>query len=42
LPMTRHRCNLWSVDPGAKPRIWAPLTRNTREYNKDLILILIW
>jgi len=41
LPTTRHRCNLdvWSF--GAKPRRWAPLTRDTRkgisEYNEDLI-----
>jgi len=31
LPTTRHRCNLWGVVPGAKPRRWAPLTRDTRK-----------
>jgi len=28
---TRHRCNLWSVCPGAKLRSCAPLTRDTRK-----------
>jgi len=31
LPTTRHRCNLLSVGLGAKPRRWAPLTRDTRK-----------
>jgi len=30
-PTTRHRRNLWSVGPDAKPRRWAPLTRGTRK-----------
>jgi len=30
-PTTRHRCNLDCVDLGAKPRRWAPLTRDTRK-----------
>jgi len=31
LSTTRHRCNLWSVGPGAKPRRWALVTRDTRK-----------
>jgi len=31
LPMIRHRCNFWSVVPGAKSRRRAPLTRDTRK-----------
>jgi len=31
LPTTRHRCNLNCVGPGAKPRRWASLTRDTRK-----------
>jgi len=40
LPTIRHRYNLYCVGLGAKPRRWAPLTRDTRKgikrvYNKD-------
>jgi len=31
LPAARHRCNLDNVSLGAKPRRWAPLTRDTRK-----------
>jgi len=46
LPMTRHCCNLDCVGLGAKPRRWAPLTRDTQkgilsEYNEDLIFYYI-
>jgi len=29
LPTTRNCCNVECVSPGAKPRSWAPLTRDT-------------
>jgi len=31
LPTTRHRYNLDCVGLGAKPRRWAPLTRDTQK-----------
>jgi len=31
LPAARHRCNLDCMGLGAKPWIWAPLTRDTRK-----------
>jgi len=31
LPMIHHRCNLDCVGLGAKPRRWAPLTRDTQK-----------
>jgi len=36
LPTTRHRCNLDCVSLGAKPRRWAPLTRDTRKGIKQV------
>jgi len=36
LPTTRHRCNLDFVGLGAKPRRWAPLTRDTRKRIKRI------
>jgi len=31
LPTIRHRCNLYCVGLGAKPRRWAPFARDTRK-----------